>query len=715
MSGKDSLGTVCTFYSFKGGVGRSMALANVAALLARWGQRVLVIDWDLEAPGIEKFFQRWLRSDRRGCDGLVELVRSSTSGTLLKWRDCTLSVGIPQAQPFAILHAGRDDPGYVDRLRTIDWENLFEKHRFGIVLESLRNEWVREFDFVLIDSRTGITDIGGICSIFLPDFLLTFFTANEQSLVGVRDVMTRAREGHERLPVDRRRLLLVPIPSRDESNSEYKLASEWRKRFASELEAFFKDWIPKDETAERVLNHLKIPYFPFWSFGERLPVLEEDPDNPKTLAFSYQLIARLLIGKLDWQEVREGTRAAGAEAAQQMQVQEKRREVELVRATVQREAEERRRAEERERAREQEARLARFVAERLEPFLTKNERWQFQLWVGVIVCAGFGVAFLGTGVAVLLEPGIVYRRDLSFSTSILLTLGPALLLLLGGYRTLSVRRRSVLVRGQILAEKALFDGQAGPYSHMNSDAAFRRFVERVERAISLRGLPDPRPEPGMPDWVAAPSSGTPSEAPVLRGGAGAPGADDAVVTEGASEPVLASPSLERTTESEPLTACDIYLSYRKSRVVDGWLAEFLPLLRAWTEETLGRKAHIFYDKTLPDERSDWQSHVSGALSHALCFLAVVTPAYFASEQHLQEWRAFESRAPNSIVPVILHGGEFPELGRQVQWLDFSDFAYLGEGFSRSDRYVEFQDRVKQLAATIAEKISAGQRDAAGPA
>jgi len=44
---------VVTFYSYKGGVGRSMALANVAALLARWGRRVLIIDWDLEAPGIE--------------------------------------------------------------------------------------------------------------------------------------------------------------------------------------------------------------------------------------------------------------------------------------------------------------------------------------------------------------------------------------------------------------------------------------------------------------------------------------------------------------------------------------------------------------------------------------------------------------------------------------------------------------------------------------
>ena len=39
-----------TFYSFKGGVGRTMALINAAAILAGRGRRVLMIDFDLEAP-----------------------------------------------------------------------------------------------------------------------------------------------------------------------------------------------------------------------------------------------------------------------------------------------------------------------------------------------------------------------------------------------------------------------------------------------------------------------------------------------------------------------------------------------------------------------------------------------------------------------------------------------------------------------------------------
>jgi hypothetical protein len=51
---------VITFYSYKGGTGRSMALANIAWVLASTGKRVLAIDWDLEAPGLHRYFQPFL-------------------------------------------------------------------------------------------------------------------------------------------------------------------------------------------------------------------------------------------------------------------------------------------------------------------------------------------------------------------------------------------------------------------------------------------------------------------------------------------------------------------------------------------------------------------------------------------------------------------------------------------------------------------------------
>src|ERR1044072_4989220 len=56
-------GEIITFYSYKGGTGRSMTLANVACLLAlhhtsKDGRGVLMVDWDLEAPGLHRFFRK---------------------------------------------------------------------------------------------------------------------------------------------------------------------------------------------------------------------------------------------------------------------------------------------------------------------------------------------------------------------------------------------------------------------------------------------------------------------------------------------------------------------------------------------------------------------------------------------------------------------------------------------------------------------------------
>ena len=52
-------GEVITFYSYKGGTGRTMALSNLAVLLAPQHNAttpILMIDWDMEAPGLHHYF-----------------------------------------------------------------------------------------------------------------------------------------------------------------------------------------------------------------------------------------------------------------------------------------------------------------------------------------------------------------------------------------------------------------------------------------------------------------------------------------------------------------------------------------------------------------------------------------------------------------------------------------------------------------------------------
>jgi hypothetical protein len=69
------VGQIVTFYSFKGGTGRTMALANVAWILAANGKRVLVADWDLESPGLHRFFQPFMETKVNRKAGIVDFIR----------------------------------------------------------------------------------------------------------------------------------------------------------------------------------------------------------------------------------------------------------------------------------------------------------------------------------------------------------------------------------------------------------------------------------------------------------------------------------------------------------------------------------------------------------------------------------------------------------------------------------------------------------------
>ena len=77
-------GKIITFYSYKGGAGRSLALANVAWILASRGKRVLCVDWDLEAPGLHRYFGPFLNDPQlarsRGViDWLYQYLQAATT------------------------------------------------------------------------------------------------------------------------------------------------------------------------------------------------------------------------------------------------------------------------------------------------------------------------------------------------------------------------------------------------------------------------------------------------------------------------------------------------------------------------------------------------------------------------------------------------------------------------------------------------------------
>jgi cellulose biosynthesis protein BcsQ len=701
------LGLVCTFYSFKGGVGRSMALANVAVLLARWGQRVLAVDWDLEAPGLERFFGTRLRGSRHGTPGLIDLIssydvdKSSVGGSPINWRDCLMKASVPQGEAIDILHAGREGETYAKQLRALNWDRLFERD-FGGELEKIRHEWKREYDYVLIDSRTGITDTGGICSILLPDYLVSLFTTTEQSVLGVKDVMARARATQQELPLDRQRLVIIPIAARDESNTEYKRAAEWRQRFARELSSFYDDWIHKDETAESVLNYLKIPYVAFWSFGESLPVLEEDATNPKTLAYSYALLARLIHGRLNWAEVREGREATELQAQKAAEVASRLAEANKARieAIAQQQAEA-------ERVLEQRKNLLLGRFEQLHTQSRRNKRL-------MDIC----LALLTAVTAGLLAASFWIDRYIPIATLISIVGGVVVVAAMVAAGLIPLRMRAARIGGALEREYAAYTIGHGRYAEVPGEIGLRIFADRIERITEGRDLDASEPpSPAAVSSVASAPGATSSSASAGAGlGTGIGMPLPPAATEGSDMHSHAGGTpIPPSAPYDDHLPIDVYLSSSSVGISRDWVIEFTPLFVRWLSEILGRDVSIFSAAVQPAIGESWAEVADRAIGRARTAIVILSRRNLQSEFGRRELKMLLERLPpNRIFPLGLESvrpEDMPPELTSIQWTDFSGLAYVGEGFAKSERYIEFQDRIRALANQVAAAIEKGDEQA----
>jgi len=292
--------SIVTFYSYKGGVGRSMALANIAVLLAKRGLRVLAVDWDLEAPGLERYFS-YFRTEVSG-GGLLNLLMEKHNEDSPEWdRHLWRIEGEVEGKDFSLhlLPSGKEaDDAYAAKLERFEWDSFFADGG-GDYLESLREEWRKTYDVTLIDSRTGLSDAGGICTIQLPDIVVAMFTANYQSLYGVRDIMRAAQAARNNLAYDRMHLAVVPLPARFGSRTEFRESQEWLGQFAEVLDEFYKDWLPNGLDPRHVVEVLKVPQVDFFGFGEKLAVMEQGTSDPDGMGFIYDRVASLLANDLD--------------------------------------------------------------------------------------------------------------------------------------------------------------------------------------------------------------------------------------------------------------------------------------------------------------------------------------------------------------------------------------------------------------------------------
>ena len=288
-----------------------MALANVAELLYSRGLKVLMVDFDLEAPGLERYFdvERAKHKpdeviNKRGVIDLLISYKDLRSLPLPKVSQASTTETDGNAFPYPVepittfivpiyeggknggtlsimpsgRRAGDEFTRYAERVRSFAWDNFYANWDGELFFEWFRKTVTAKdlFDVVLIDSRTGVTEMSGVCTYQLADVVIFYVTPNYQNLDGsLKLAKSLARPELVEQGRKGRPLSLLFVPSRVEQGLGPKL-DEFKNRFDLAFSGMISTKLKFKKSA---FIDLMVPYTLDYAFAEDVAVRE--PDSPK--------------------------------------------------------------------------------------------------------------------------------------------------------------------------------------------------------------------------------------------------------------------------------------------------------------------------------------------------------------------------------------------------------------------------------------------------
>nr|MDT0660124.1 FxSxx-COOH system tetratricopeptide repeat protein [Micromonospora sp. DSM 115978] len=295
-------GRIITFYSYKGGTGRTMAVANTAWIMASNGLRVLIVDWDLESPGLHRYLHPLLLDNRlEYSPGMIDMIRDFAAATMDRGTDPEEAGWVQRhadVQRYAIavdwpfpgtggidfVPAGKQVQSYSKAVSTFDWPSFYEHLGGGIFLNALREDMRARYDYVLIDSRTGLSDIAGICTVRMPDVVVDCFTLSTQSIDGAAAVARSIR-------AQRPGIQIFPVPMKVEDGEQVKL--EAGRDHARATFAQFLSGRDRGE-ADKYWGNVELPYKPFYAYEEILAPFGDRSRQENTLLAAFERLTGVL-------------------------------------------------------------------------------------------------------------------------------------------------------------------------------------------------------------------------------------------------------------------------------------------------------------------------------------------------------------------------------------------------------------------------------------
>ncbi len=190
---------VISFYSFKGGMGRTTALASVALTLVHQGRNVIMVDMDIEAPGLASLFF----DEEVITGGLLDYLLEHEIDSEMSIDHYLLDVTEPalldeNSGHLYLMPAGKVDDNYLQKLARIDYQDHREgylRNALATMLIEIKNTF--SVDYLLLDARAGFHDMGGIAVTQLPHGVVLFGNDSRQSWDGITQVLRSIAKGHD--------------------------------------------------------------------------------------------------------------------------------------------------------------------------------------------------------------------------------------------------------------------------------------------------------------------------------------------------------------------------------------------------------------------------------------------------------------------------------------------------------------------------------------
>jgi cellulose biosynthesis protein BcsQ len=204
---------VATFYSLRGGVGRSTALAYTARILASRGRTVLCVDMDLEAPGLAALFGK--EAEIMPGQGLLSILVALDQGEHPDIRNHILRLS--ETDELYCLPAGIPDANYARLLNLLDPAAWYREERNPLreLIQLLSHNLSFKPDVILLDARTGITPLNAPLLFDLADLAFILFFPHPQTKTGTEALVRALLAAHTRRGINltpEPRFIVSPIP-----------------------------------------------------------------------------------------------------------------------------------------------------------------------------------------------------------------------------------------------------------------------------------------------------------------------------------------------------------------------------------------------------------------------------------------------------------------------------------------------------------------------